>query len=62
MSATKKAAAPSHDVEALNRRLKANHWRPGETLHFEKVHGGTHDEASWSRRVRPMLKFLFPAV
>jgi enterochelin esterase-like enzyme len=50
-----------HDVETLNRRLKANHWSPGETLHFEKVHGGTHDEASWARRVRPMLKFLFPA-
>jgi len=49
------------DVEALNRRLKANHWQPGETLHFEKVHGGTHDEASWARRVWPMLKFLFPA-
>ena len=49
------------DVEALNRRLKANHWQPGETLHFEKVQGGTHDEASWARRVRPMLRFLFPA-
>ncbi len=49
-----------HDAETLNRRLKANHWRPGETLHFERVHGGTHDEPSWSRRVRPMLKFLFP--
>jgi enterochelin esterase-like enzyme len=51
-----------HDAEMLNRRLKANHWRPGETLHFEKVHGGTHDEASWAHRVRPMLKFLFPAL
>ncbi len=51
-----------HDVEQLNRRLKANGWRPGETLHFERVHGGTHDEASWARRVRPMLRFLFPAV
>jgi len=49
------------DAEQLNRRLKANSWRPGETLHFEKVRGGTHDEASWSQRVRPMLKFLFPA-
>jgi enterochelin esterase-like enzyme len=49
-----------HDVETLNRRLKANHWRPGDTLHFEKAHGGTHDEPSWSSRVRPMLKFLFP--
>jgi len=49
-----------HEVEMLNRRLKANHWRAGETLHFEKVHGGTHDESSWARRVRPMLRFLFP--
>ena len=49
------------DAEALNRRLKANHWAPGETLHFEKVHGGTHDEGSWAKRVRAMLKFLFPA-
>jgi len=50
-----------HDVETLNRRLKANGWRPGESLHFERVHGGTHDEASWARRVRPLLRFLFPA-
>jgi enterochelin esterase-like enzyme len=50
-----------HDAEVLNRRLKANGWRPGETLHFQHVHGGTHDETSWSRRVRPMLRFLFPA-
>ena len=49
-----------HDAEQLNRRLKANGWRPGDTLHFERVHGGTHDEASWARRVRPMLRFLFP--
>ncbi len=49
------------DVEHLARRLKANGWRPGESMHFEKVHGGAHDEASWADRVRPMLKFLFPA-
>ena len=49
------------DVEQLARRLKANGWRPGETLHFERVQGGTHDEASWATRVRPMLRFLFPA-
>lgn len=49
------------DVEHLARRLKANGWRPGETLHFEKVEGGTHDEASWAARVRPMLRFLFGA-
>ncbi len=49
------------DAEKLNRRLKANGWNPGQTLHFERVHGGTHDEASWANRVRPMLRFLFPA-
>jgi len=49
------------DAEQLNRRLKANGWLPGQTLHFERVHGGTHDEPSWARRVVPMLRFLFPA-
>ena len=49
------------DVEHLARRLKANGWRPGENFCFERVAGGTHDEASWSTRVRPMLRFLFPA-
>lgn len=48
------------DVEHLARRFKVNGWKPGETLHFEKVKGGTHDEASWATRVRPMLRFLFP--
>ncbi|HVC47269.1 MAG TPA: alpha/beta hydrolase-fold protein [Terracidiphilus sp.] len=48
------------DAEQLARRLKANGWRPGETLHFERVEGGTHDETSWATRVRPMLRFLFP--
>ena len=49
------------DAELLAKRLRANGWRPGETLHFELVRGGAHDEASWATRVRPMLKFLFPA-
>jgi predicted alpha/beta superfamily hydrolase len=49
------------DVETLNKRLKANGWQPGETLHYEKIPGGTHDEAAWARRVGRMLRFLFPA-
>ena len=49
------------DTEQLMRRLKANGWTPDESLHFERVEGGTHDEASWATRVRPMLSFLFPA-
>ena len=51
-----------HDAEQLARRLMANGWVEGETLHFERVPGGTHDEASWAERVRPMLRFLFPAL
>jgi len=50
-----------HDIEQLAQRLKANGWVEGENLHFECVPGGTHDEASWAQRVRPMLRFLFPA-
>jgi enterochelin esterase-like enzyme len=49
------------DAEQLARRMKANGWRPGESMYFEKVLGGTHDEASWAGRVRAMLGFLFPA-
>jgi predicted alpha/beta superfamily hydrolase len=51
-----------NNAEQLNRRLTANGWRPDDTLHFERVAGGTHDEASWAARVRPMLEFLFPSV
>lgn len=49
------------DIRQMALELSANGWRAGETLHFEQVRGGTHDEASWAARVRPMLSFLFPA-
>ena len=49
------------DAEMLARRLKANGWVLGHSLHFERAHDGTHDEPSWARRVKPMLRFLFPA-
>jgi len=48
------------DAEMLARRLRANGWKPGETLHFERVTDGAHDESSWAQRVKPMLRFLFP--
>lgn len=51
-----------HDAEHLARRLRANGWVQGQTLHFERFPDGAHDEPSWSRRVRPMLRFLYPAV
>ncbi|HTX75918.1 MAG TPA: alpha/beta hydrolase-fold protein [Terracidiphilus sp.] len=49
------------DAEHLTRRLVANGWQRGETLHFERFPDGAHDETSWAARVRPMLRFLFPA-
>lgn len=58
---TKEGHRTVRDVEQLARRLKANGWSAGELLHFERIPGGTHDEASWAKRVRPMLGFLFPA-
>jgi predicted alpha/beta superfamily hydrolase len=49
------------DAEHLALRLRANGWVGGQTLRFERIPGGTHNEASWAERVRPMLRFLFPA-
>lgn len=50
------------DVDLLFKLLVANGWRDGETLHCERVKGGTHDESAWAQRMGPMLSFLFPAV
>ncbi len=49
------------DVAQLAQQLMMHGWRPEEALHFEEIQGGMHDEESWSARVRPMLRFLFPA-
>ncbi|MGA9982831.1 MAG: alpha/beta hydrolase-fold protein [Acidobacteriaceae bacterium] len=49
------------DTRALDARLRALGWREDVDLHFEEAAGGTHDEPSWAERVRPMLRFLFPA-
>ena len=49
------------DSEQLAKRLRANDWIDEENLHFERIHGGTHDEGSWAQRVKPLLRFLFPA-
>jgi enterochelin esterase-like enzyme len=48
------------DTELLERRLEACGWKPERDLHYERVAGGTHDEAAWAQRVGPMLRFLFP--
>jgi len=49
------------DVETLARRLTVHGWVPGRSLHFDRFPDGSHDEPSWARRVKPMLRFLFPA-
>jgi hypothetical protein len=49
------------DTDLLDRKLRAKGWRPGNDLSYEQIPGGTHDEAAWAQRVRPMLRFLFPA-
>jgi predicted alpha/beta superfamily hydrolase len=49
------------NTDLLERRLKVHGWRSEVDLHYERVAGGTHDEASWAQRVGPMLRFLFPA-
>jgi predicted alpha/beta superfamily hydrolase len=49
------------DTDLLERCLRAKGWRTGVDLSYQRIAGGTHDEASWAQRVRPMLRFLFPA-
>jgi len=49
------------DTELLAKRLRLNGWEDDESLHFERIRGGTHEETSWATRVGPLLKFLFPA-
>jgi len=49
------------DADTLHARLRQQGWRDEADLHFQTVAGGRHDEASWAERVRPMLRFLFPA-
>ena len=57
----REGARTLQNTEQLNQRLIANGWQLGDTLRFERIAGGTHDEASWAMRVRPMLQFLYPA-
>jgi enterochelin esterase-like enzyme len=49
------------DAEQLHARLRGHGWQDDADLHFEAIAGGAHDESSWAERVKPMLRFLFPA-
>lgn len=48
------------DTNLLHMRLLARGWRSDVDLHYERIRGGTHDEAAWAARMAPMLRFLFP--
>ena len=48
------------DSSLLVDRLRGLGWKDDVDLHFEKVRGGRHDEASWAERVGRILRFLFP--
>src|SRR5438046_10736620 len=49
------------DVEQFRDVLLEKGWRREHDLHYERVEGGEHNEASWAQRVRPFLQFLYPA-
>ena len=49
------------NADLLYARMLVAGGRPGQSIHYERVHGGTHDEAAWAKRMGPMLQFLFPA-
>ncbi len=49
------------DTDLLAAKMREYGWIDGETLLYERVRGGRHDETSWASKVRPMLQFLFPA-
>ena len=58
------AAAPRRGLDSIecDPAQAGSQWlAPGHELHFERVHGGTHDETAWAGRVAPMLRFLFPS-
>jgi enterochelin esterase-like enzyme len=58
---TAEGARTVTDANALHRRLVAEGWRDEVDLHYERIDGGTHDEAAWAARMAPILRFLFPA-
>ncbi|PYT88802.1 MAG: esterase [Acidobacteria bacterium] len=49
------------DVERFRDVLLRKGWRLGHDLHYERIEGAQHNEAAWAQRVRPFLRFLYPA-
>jgi len=49
------------DVEKYRDILLRRGWQYERDLHYERVEGAEHNEAAWSQRVAPFLRFLYPA-
>lgn len=49
------------DARSLRDALVAKGWVVGDDLTYHEAEGGEHNEQSWSARVEPFLKFLYPA-
>jgi hypothetical protein len=48
------------DARALRKVLVREGWEEPRGLRYDEDPVGEHDEASWGRRVGPMLRFLLP--
>ncbi len=48
------------DVEQFRDVLLEKGWKLEHDLHYERVEGAEHNEASWAQRVAPFLQFLYP--
>ena len=59
-SGTEEGPEVVEDSRRLRAALVARGWVEGDDLSYFEAEGGRHDEASWSARVGPMLRFLYP--
>ena len=59
-SGTQEGAETITNTRALRDALFAKGWAEGTDLAYHEAEGGEHNEKSWSARVAPMLKFLYP--
>ena len=57
---TKESYWAIEQARALRGLLLARGWQLNVDLKYHEARSGRHDEKAWSRRVAPMLKFLFP--
>ena len=58
-SAKETGARPWLDgARALHEALLARGWQDGESLHYEEIEGGRHNEAAWAARTGRVLQFL----